>query len=105
MAQRLKWTEAARDDLNSAATYIAGGSAESAASFVRRVLQKAETLTTFPESAPMVPEFDNPRIREVFIKRYRLIYKTDGEIVEIAALVHSARDLNRFLDDENRILT
>lgn len=41
----------------------------------------------------MVPEINAQDIRELFIRKYRLIYHTMGDHIFILAFVHSARDL------------
>jgi len=42
---------------------------------------------------PNVPEFDNPAVREIFVKSYRLIYEVHDNRVVILAFVHGARQL------------
>jgi hypothetical protein len=44
------------------------------------------------ERGRVVPEFDNPAKRELFVFRYRLIYEVTGEQVVIQAFLHGARD-------------
>ena len=39
----------------------------------------------------VVPEFAEPSIRELIVRPYRLVYRTNGEIVEVLAVVHSRR--------------
>ena len=50
----------------------------------------------------VVPEIATPKVRELFIQRYRLIYRIQGDEIEIAALIHGARDLTTLLKDEPR---
>lgn len=95
MAHRLIWTEAAAADLDQAAEYIALDSRNYAAAFVREVLAASRTLVRFPEAGAIVPEFDDASIREIFVKRFRLIYRVEKRSVHILAIVHGARDLKR----------
>ncbi len=40
----------------------------------------------------MLPELDDPSIREVLIYSYRLIYQISSGEIEVLALVHARRD-------------
>ena len=48
----------------------------------------------------MVPESDDPTIREVFVFRYRLMYKIHDDRVLIVAFVHGARDFAALRDTQ-----
>lgn len=39
-----------------------------------------------------MPELDDPAIREVFVFRYRLLYRVEEAPVVVVAFVHGARD-------------
>jgi len=49
-----------------------------------------------------VPEFNNPAVREIFIKKYRLIYKIEKKIVYIIGIIHGARDLSTLWEQGER---
>ena len=55
MARRIRWTEAAWEDLDLAADYISRDSPRYAAAFVRRVLDAVRSLRSFPERGRIVP--------------------------------------------------
>lgn len=40
----------------------------------------------------MVPELDDPAIREVFVFQYRLMYRVEETRVVVVAFLHGARD-------------
>lgn len=40
----------------------------------------------------MVPELQNPRIRELFIKRYRVLYEIEDRVVYVLGLIHGAKE-------------
>ena len=40
-----------------------------------------------------MPEFNELNVRELFVWRYRLIYRVSDRTVEVLAFIHSARDL------------
>jgi plasmid stabilization system protein ParE len=52
----------------------------------------AASLATLSERGRVVPELDDPAIREVFVFRYRLMYRVEEARVVVVAFVHSARD-------------
>lgn len=43
----------------------------------------------------MVPELQDPGVREVFVKSYRLIYHYREREVHIIRVIHGARDLSQ----------
>jgi hypothetical protein len=47
----------------------------------------------------MVPEFNDPAKRELFVFRYRLIYQVSPDRVTIEAFLHGARDFARWRQD------
>ncbi len=102
MALIIKWTETALRDVEQSADYIAGDSINYAATFVSEVMKASQSLSYLSERGRVVPEFDNPAIRELFVGNYRLVYQISDEIVYIIGLVHGARDLWRMWDDEER---
>jgi toxin ParE1/3/4 len=93
MAYQLIWAPSARIDLKELASYIAESRPIVAARFVKQVFHIVEHLADFPKSGRVVPEFDDPNIREVIRKPCRIVYriKPQQRIVEIARIWHAAR--------------
>lgn len=102
MAWRVKWTELAWNDLESIAEYIARDSKNYASAFVREVREASRSLDRFPERGRVVVELNDTSIRELFVRSYRLIYKTQEDAVYIIAFVHGARDLPALWEKEPR---
>ena len=44
----------------------------------------------------MVPEADTETIRELLYHNYRIIYRINGDLIEIITIVHGRRDLGSF---------
>jgi len=44
----------------------------------------------------MIPEMQQPNIRELFVGRYRLMYEVFEAKVEILAFIHGARDFAKW---------
>jgi plasmid stabilization system protein ParE len=93
MAFKLIWSPSARLDLKDIATFIAEDSRSAAEKFVSSLLHAVEGLADFPESGRIVPEFNDPAIREVIRKPCRVVYRIDHKkrTVEIARVWHAAR--------------
>ncbi|MBM4024892.1 MAG: type II toxin-antitoxin system RelE/ParE family toxin [Planctomycetes bacterium] len=95
MVFQLIWAPSARLDLSELVSYIAESRPSAAARFVQRIFQAIEHLAEFPESGRIVPEFDDPNVREVIRKPCRIVYrvKSREQIVEIARIWHAARGI------------
>lgn len=104
MARRVRviWTEAAWTDLEAAADYIARDSAYYAAAFVHEVREAARSLAHLAERGRIVPEFRYARIRELFVRDYRLIYQVGQRAVHVLAFIHGARDVRTLWEREKR---
>jgi toxin ParE1/3/4 len=93
MARSVVWSPRAIDDVEAIAAYIAQDSEAYAASVVRVILSKARNLAEFPHIGRVVPELDDPTIREIFAYSYRIIYEITDSEVTIATVVHGSRML------------
>jgi len=88
---RVVWTDTARRHLAAIHEYIAHDSPRYAMRMVDRLLARSEQLEQFPESGRMVPEYDDPRIRQLIEPPYRIIYRVRDNRIDVLAVVHSAR--------------
>ena len=95
MAKPLKWSELAWNDLEAVADYIARDSRHYAAAFVREVRDAARSLRHFPERGSIVPELDDPTIREIYVRHYRLIYQVSAKALHVIGFIHGSRDLEQ----------
>lgn len=92
MVRTVIWSNTAIKDLDNIVDYIYQDSPTYALAFYSEVKSKARTLIDFPQRGRVVPELQDPTIREIFIHRYRLIYKIEEEKINVATIVHGARD-------------
>ena len=95
MAHEVIWAPSARLDLRDLLSYIAENSPSSAPRFAQRVFQAVERLRKFPLSGRIVPEFNDPNIREVIRKPCRIVYRVrdQEQAVEIVRVWHAARGI------------
>ena len=102
MARKVNWAYEATTDLEALAEYIARDSAFYASAFVQEIRDASRSLNEFSERGRIVPELDNPNIRELFVREYRLIYSIEESRVVILGLIHGKRDLKRLWKREKR---
>ena len=93
MAHRVDWSRRALQDLESIAEYIAADSPTYAGIVVKKILFQAKTLANFPRAGRKVPEFDDDNMRELIVYSYRIIYRLQGDVIVIAAVIHGKRIL------------
>jgi toxin ParE1/3/4 len=90
--QTIIWTGTAYKDLQNIVEYISQDSMYYALAFYDDVMDKAQTLNDFPHRGRVVPEMDDPEMREIFIHRYRLIYQIHNDRIIINTIIHGARN-------------
>lgn len=97
----VKWSKPAKLDLKQIHDYIARDSKFYAQKVSLEIVEKSEKLNSFPEVGRVVPEIADPKIRELLIYSYRLIYEVFPDRVEILALIHSKRNfIKDFLNEQ-----
>jgi addiction module RelE/StbE family toxin len=97
MAHKIIWSPEAVADLTEIRDYVARDSDAYAAALVERILSSIDRLSDFPNLGQRVPELDDDFIRQLIVDRYRVIYRVRAQAVDLAAIVHGARDLPRAL--------
>lgn len=91
---QINWTRIAAEDLKSIYDYIARDSKRYAKIQIIRVKSRTQILKSHPQSGKIVPELEQPDIRELTEGNYRIIYKIlDDTRIDILTIHHSARDL------------
>jgi len=98
--RRVSWAQRARDALDDAAGYVAEESVEAAVKLIDRALDAAESLGTLTERGHIVPELDDPAVREIFVYKYRLLYQVTPSEVIVVGFLHGAHDFNRWRQGE-----
>lgn len=100
--RRIEWTDAARDDLHAIAFYIAQDSLDNALHVVDRIERRATALAALATRGRIVPELRRMtelRYREVIERPWRIIYRAEGTVVHIAAVVDGHRDVQAWLNE------
>jgi plasmid stabilization system protein ParE len=90
---RLIWSPQAASDLQGICEFIGRDSPVYARLQAQRILSVVESLPRFPRSGRMVPEIDDPLLRERIVGPYRVIYRLKTDAIEIVTVLHGARRL------------
>ena len=89
---RVKWTDFALENLNDIGNYIKKDSMKYAKIVVKNLFTSTNLLKRHPRLGRMVPEFNNPNIRELIRGSYRVIYRiVDEKQIDVVTVHHSAR--------------
>lgn len=91
------WTEAALQELNEIAEYIALDSPAAASRLVADVLDTVDRLRDFPASGRIPPELPNSVYREVVVPPCRVFYREDAKRVFVLHLMREERQLRAYL--------
>ncbi|MBI3400260.1 MAG: type II toxin-antitoxin system RelE/ParE family toxin [Acidobacteria bacterium] len=86
------WTKQALADLAAIRAFISQDSPHYASVIVSRLIAATDRLVPFPESGRAVPEFDDPLVREVVDRPYRIVYRLVGiDEVHVLTVHHSSQ--------------
>jgi addiction module RelE/StbE family toxin len=89
----VRWTERASKDAIAIYDYIADCSETYAESVYLRILARPKQLADHPQSGSIVPEYNRPDIRELFVHSFRLVYRIVGVEIRILTVIHGRRQL------------
>ena len=93
MTNRIVITDRALADLRAIRDYIARRSPENAARFLEKLLNSFDKLEESPERWATAPENDLVAytLRQYVVKPYRILYRVEGQMVQILHVRHGAR--------------
>ncbi len=87
----VRWTPQAAEDLHSIVEFIARDSSQYARLLVVDIFQAVERIAAFPQSGRIVPELNDPVVREVILGNYRLVYRVQDAALDLLTIYHGAR--------------
>jgi toxin ParE1/3/4 len=93
MDREVVWSLLATADLESIVEHIFRDSEFYAAAVARELVATARSLATFSERGRVVPEYEDSTMREIIVRRYRLIYRVQPDRVEVLRIIHGARQM------------
>ena len=91
---RVRWTESALADLEEALAFIAADNGSAAQGLSKRIRMSVRGLRKYPERGRMVPEYQDPTLRELIVGPFRIIYSIrDSVCLHIIAALRAERSL------------
>ena len=86
------WSQEARDNLVEIEDFIARDSLERAIRFVDALIDHAESVfADNPRGGRIVPEIGSPDIRELIYRGYRIVYRLNGNTIQILTVIDGHR--------------
>jgi plasmid stabilization system protein ParE len=86
---RIQWSGPAIRELEASLDFIAQDNRDAADRLAEAIYKAVSRLQRFPASGRMVPELEDPSLREVIHQPFRVIYQQRGRAVEILAVVRA----------------
>lgn len=88
---QLIWTREALDKLAEIEEYISKDSPERAINFITYLVDQEEMLKDHPHIGRVAPELGNDNIRELIVRKYRIIYKLSDKKIEMLTVFEGHR--------------
>lgn len=90
----MSWDGLIISDAQAIRRFIAQDSPQMDELVIRRLIVAIDRLSQFPQSGRVVPEIEDPAIREVIHGSYRIVYRVIQEQAHILTIHHAARLLH-----------
>lgn len=95
------WSSEALRMLEEIERFIAQDNPQRAAAFIDRLLEKGDSIASFPQMGRIVPEISLSDIREILVGNYRIVYRTIPSQVVVLTVFEGHRALHsEYLDQE-----
>ena len=88
---KIRWTHEALLRLFEIEDFISQDSPDRARKFVDQIIEHTESLSDNPFSGRTVPEISNPDIRELIVRKYRIVYRINGNNLDILTVFEGHR--------------
>jgi plasmid stabilization system protein ParE len=92
VTRRVSLAESAIRDLEAVGDwYVTQSAPDVGERLIGEILGCVDQLVDFPESGRVVPEFDQPWLRELVRPPFRIVYRLDGERIRIVRVWRTER--------------
>ncbi len=93
MDYQVALSPSARSDLCAIVRYISFDAPDRAIEFGEFLVSRTRLLAQSPEIGRIVPEFQDPFIREIVVRSYRIVYRLDKtqRSIDVIRFWHAAR--------------
>ena len=95
-SRAVEWAESAISAVAEILQDVQAESPAGASRILTRVTDTAESLRSLAERGRVVPEVGDPGLRELFVFKYRLLYRVFTDRVVVVGFLHGARDFARW---------
>lgn len=86
------WSLPAKADLKHIHDFIAEDSKYYAKKVAQEIREKTNILVDLPQTGKIVPEINNPAIRELHIYSYRIMYEVKANHCDVLAVIHKRQN-------------
>ena len=90
---KILWSDRSIIDLEEIISFISHDSPAAAKNFVTKIIDAVKVLETFPSIGRIVPEYDDPNLREILYRNYRIVYQVSENMATIVTVFHGSRPL------------
>jgi toxin ParE1/3/4 len=94
---KVEFSPTALSDLEDIADYIARDNPIVAEQWVDKLVEAADKIASHPRSGRAVPEIGDPKIREVIVRDYRVVYRVEEKRLLVLAVLEGHRRLRGVL--------
>jgi len=87
------WSSEALRMLDEIERFITQDNPQRAVEFIDRLIEKGDSIASFPEMGRVVPEFSRSDIREILVGNYRIVYRTTPSQIVILTVFEGHRSM------------
>jgi len=98
--RRLRYTEAALDNLSDIANHIASGSATIARDFTLQIRSRCADLASLSGTLGRDRSELRPDLRSLAFKSYVIFFRYIGDVLEVVTILEGHRDIDALFRDE-----
>ena len=96
---KVYWTDRAKQRLRIISEHIEQDSLRVAQETVKRILLRSRQIEGLPQSGRQVPEYEDPALRELLERPYRIIYRLLPERIDVVTVMHYRQVLPKDIED------
>ena len=85
------WAREALEKLSEIEEFIGTDNPERAETFINYLIERGESISQNPKIGRTVREILNPEIREIIVKKYRIVYRIKKDKIEILTVFEGHR--------------
>ena len=88
---KIKFLISAMEDMRSIKAFIAKDNPKAAVRMIKKIKKAVKHLEEFPNSGRIIPETANPKLREVIVSNYRVMYQFSNTRINVFAVYEGHR--------------